>query len=412
MSNMFTFSATEVGYNHVKVDKVCEDASGYYDDDKMHICVVADGHGSDNYPRTDRGSDFAVKSTIDCVRSFVETAEVNQVLSDEEHGFPVMLQLAKSILKDWHERVNADYSSDPFKEEELVNVSEKYRKRYMSENEEERTVEKAYGCTLIVYVVTAKYSFGMQVGDGKCVVVDKKGDFSEPIPWDDNCQLNVTTSICDADSIDEFRFYITDSVPTAVFCGSDGIDDSYTSDEEVYALYRSILKIFIEHGIDVGKSEIKEYLPVLTKKGSGDDVSISLFLDLERAESLLPRINMKAEEFDLRNKLKENERERVRIEEQLKALQKRIDTFDLEHDFTQEESRDINEANQLLEEKTNLEIEKDNLEKKIENLQAQELSPELSEDSMSNEINDNTCTEEDMTEQKEQDDAPLVQEEA
>ena len=412
MSNMFTFSATEVGYNHVKVDKVCEDASGYYDDDKMHICVVADGHGSDNYPRTDRGSEFAVNSTIDCVRSFVETADVNEVLSDEEHGFPVMLQLAKSILKDWHERVNADYCSDPFKEEELVNVSEKYRKRYMSENEEERTVDKAYGCTLIVYVVTPKYSFGMQVGDGKCVVVDRKGDFIEPIPWDDNCQLNVTTSICDADSIDEFRFYITDSIPTAVFCGSDGIDDSYTSDEEVYALYRSILKIFIEHGTDVGKSEIKEYLPVLTKKGSGDDVSISMFLDLDRAESLLPRINMRAEEFDLKNKLKENERERVRIEEQLKALQKRIDTFDLEHDFTQEESRDINEANQLLEEKTNLEIEKDNLEKKIEDLKAQELSSELSEDSLPKEIDDTTCCEESITEQKEQNDAPLVQEEA
>ena len=52
---IFSFSATETGYNHIKAEpsKVCEDASGFYDDDQMHICVVADGHGSDNYPRTD-----------------------------------------------------------------------------------------------------------------------------------------------------------------------------------------------------------------------------------------------------------------------------------------------------------------------------------------------------------------------
>ena len=46
--NIFAFSATETGYNHIRINKVCEDASDFYDDEKMHICVVADGHGSDN----------------------------------------------------------------------------------------------------------------------------------------------------------------------------------------------------------------------------------------------------------------------------------------------------------------------------------------------------------------------------
>lgn len=62
--DIFAFSATEVGYNHTKIGKVCEDASDFYDDDDMHICVVADGHGSDNYPRTDRGSEMAVNSAM------------------------------------------------------------------------------------------------------------------------------------------------------------------------------------------------------------------------------------------------------------------------------------------------------------------------------------------------------------
>ena len=37
-------------------------------------------------------------------------------------------------------------------------------------------------------------------------------------------------------------------------------DDSYAASEELYALYRSIIKIFIENGYEAGKKEIIEYL--------------------------------------------------------------------------------------------------------------------------------------------------------
>ncbi|MCF0134162.1 MAG: protein phosphatase 2C domain-containing protein, partial [Blautia sp.] len=293
-NNIFSFSATETGYNHIKVEpsKACEDASGFYDDDQMHICVVADGHGSDNYPRTDRGSQFAVDAAIEQIKAFVgkiydpdsediETSKkesnelIDKLLHTKINETHLLQYLSRNILMKWREFVEKDVKENPFQESEMTNVSEKYRKRYMPEDISERRAEKAYGCTLIAYVVTEKFSFGMQIGDGKCVVIDKNGSISEPIPWDENCQMNVTTSICDSDAADEFRFFVTEEKPAAVFCGSDGIDDSYANVEEMYALYRSVLKIFVEHGIDVGKSEIQEYLPVLTKRGSGDDVSIA-----------------------------------------------------------------------------------------------------------------------------------------
>ena len=84
-----------------------------------------------------------------------------------------------------------------------------------------------------------------------------------------------------------------------------GIDDSYTNEEELHALYRSILKIFIEHGNEVGKKEIEEYLPTLTKKGSGDDVSIALIFDEYRVRELLDIFNIQAELFDLNVSLNE-----------------------------------------------------------------------------------------------------------
>lgn len=294
-NSIIAFSATETGYNHIKNSKVCEDASDFYEDEQMHICVVADGHGSDNYPRTDRGAEFAVSAAIRCIIDFVENADPDQVLDDENQDFSLLMQLAKAILNEWYKEVETDYRKHPIVEEELYNVSDKYKKRYLSEKVEERHPEKAYGCTLIAYTVTQKYAFGLQIGDGKCVVIDRYGIFTEPIPWDENCQLNVTTSICDAEAIEEFRFCVSSQIPTAVFCGSDGIDDSYANSEELYALYRSILKIYVEHGIEVGQKEIKEYLPVLTKKGSGDDVSIGVIIDMEHALEIAPLMEVQAQ---------------------------------------------------------------------------------------------------------------------
>lgn len=343
---LFSFAATETGYNHIKAkpSKVCEDASGFYDDDQMHICVVSDGHGSDNYPRTDRGSQFAVEAAIEQIKVFVEEiynpdpenpeeskSESDELIEkllhakiNENH---LLHYLSRNILLKWREYVEKDVEENPFQELEMLHVSEKYKKRYMSENRSERRTEKAYGCTLIAYVITDRFSFGMQIGDGKCVVIDQNGSVSEPIPWDDNCQFNVTTSICDSDASDEFRFFVTEEAPAVVFCGSDGIDDSYPNIEDMYALYRSILTIFVEHGVSVGKSEIKEYLPVLTKRGSGDDVSIALIMDLQRVTELMPVLTAQTELYNSENQLKEKQHLSLVNEEKEKALTTKLATF-------------------------------------------------------------------------------------
>ena len=369
IKNFFAFSATDVGYNHIKAGKVCEDSSSFYDDDVMHLCVIADGHGSDNYPRTDRGSMMAVDAAIKCTVDFVKSANVGDVLSDEKHGFPMLLQLSKSILMDWHESVEKDYLADPFTEDELKNVSAKYRIRYLSENDKNRTVEKAYGCTLILFVVTAGYSFGLQIGDGKCVVVNKDGNFSEPIPWDENCQLNVTTSICDNDAISEFRFFVMEETPAAVFCGSDGIDDSYANSEELYALYRSILKIFIDYGDDVGKKEIKEFLPILSKKGSGDDVSIGLVIDSETVRQLSKKFEIQAELFNYGEKLKEKKRQLNSNLDKENSLSTRIKKWlDSDKGSNDNYEEDIQKINELRESRKSIDEDIEEIEKNIQKL--------------------------------------------
>ena len=270
MNTMYDFAFSEQGYNHIKSDKVCQDSSGHYSDDSMAVVVVADGHGSDNYPRTDRGSSFAVEATITAIREFVKTVEESAIdISEDSNSY--LEQLAKNILANWYAAVDADLEKYPFSEEELSNVSDKYKARYLSGER----LEKAYGTTLIAACQTKDFWFGLQIGDGKCVCIAQDGSMSEPIPWDEDCQANVTTSICDSEAIEEFRYCFLQECPIATFMGTDGIDDSYASSEEMYVLYRSILAIFSEHGHETGEAEIREFLPGLSRKGSGDDVSIA-----------------------------------------------------------------------------------------------------------------------------------------
>ena len=251
MKEKYSFAYSAQGYNHIKASKICQDASGFYCDDDIAIAVVADGHGGDNYPRTDRGSQFAVEAALSAVREFAGTVLFNRVNlldnADEHIG-----QLAKNILARWYDAVEDDLAVDPLVEDELAKVSDRYRKKYLSG----QRCEKAYGTTLIAVCDMGECWIGLQIGDGKCVCIMPDGTVEEPIPWDDDCQSNVTTSICDSEAIDEFRYCLRREKPVASFIGTDGIDDSYASAEELHGLYRGILSIFAEHGREIGEEEI------------------------------------------------------------------------------------------------------------------------------------------------------------
>lgn len=290
MNTMYDFAFSEQGYNHIKDNKVCQDSSGHYSDEMMSIVVVADGHGSDNYPRTDRGSSFAVESSINAIKEFVTTIHESGIdISQSPETY--LEQIAKNILSKWHCEVEADLDKYPFTDEELSKVSEKYKKRYLEGNKN----EKAYGTTLIAICQTSDLWFGLQIGDGKCVCISKDGTMFEPIPWDDDCQANITTSICDSDAIEEFRYCVKEECPIATLIGTDGIDDSYASDEELYVLYRSILTIFAEHGREIGEKEVSDFLPGLSKSGSGDDVSIAGIVSSNLSKSFIDVLKAQSE---------------------------------------------------------------------------------------------------------------------
>ena len=150
--------------------------------------------------------------------------------------------------------------------------------------------------------------FGIHIGDGKCVELLENGTLCEPIPWDEACEQNITTSICDSDAIEEFRYVIQKDFPAALFIGSDGIDDSYSSEMELHELYRNIFIVFADHGAEVGSNEVRDYLPKITRQGSGDDVSIAGIIRTDISKDSVARIRLCGEEIRLKAQLDKAER--------------------------------------------------------------------------------------------------------
>jgi len=313
MQGYRSFAVSVQGGSHIKSGTVCQDASGFYDDDGVSIAVVADGHGDSNCFRSDRGATYAINCAIKGIQQFVKEHEAlfKQGLlkkpdppSHRELEKFIREKLIRQTVASWNMLVMTDCQKNPFTEQELENVSEKYRKRY----EEDENINKAYGTSLIAAAVTQWYWFAFHIGDGRFSVLYKDSEGDQPVPWDPKCYLNVTTSICDDDILDRgeegVRAYLSlhadKEPPAAFFLCSDGIDDNYPVDEKenaahLYRLYREIAVTFAEEGYDstFGKDgisgQLKDLATGFATKGKGDDTSLAGILNTEELIKAAPQ---------------------------------------------------------------------------------------------------------------------------
>ena len=270
------FGMTVIGASHIKSGTVCQDCSQSCEKTECRLVVVCDGHGGADYFRSDRGSKLAAASFMDCMENPDLIAALSAAAAEKQRQSR-MEQLIKSIIARWNSLVEQDMRQHPFDEDELSGVSEKARRRY----EAGERLQAAYGTTLIGAVLAENFWLGLQIGDGKCVAVSETGEFTQPIPWDEECFLNVTTSLCDENAAKEFRFCFSRTLPAAVFIGSDGIDDCFAGDERLYDFYRVTLKSFAQTDEETAVAQLKEYLPTLSEKGSGDDMSVGILVNTD-----------------------------------------------------------------------------------------------------------------------------------
>jgi serine/threonine protein phosphatase PrpC len=295
-----SFAVTVTGGSHIKQGKGCEDSSFKRDGSGVSIAVVADGHGDANCFRSAKGSQLAAACAAKGIHDFVEFHESKsspglfgkKAVPAQEYFDKALHDLVKHIIALWQVKVEEDYTAFPFTAEELEKADDKHRKRFEADK---GNGSKAYGTTLIAAAITPRCWFGLHIGDGRLTALYPDGTYDQPVPWDEKCYLNVTTSLCDDDSLEQarcyFSFHKVKAPPVAVFLCSDGVDDNYPVDENekhLFKLYRTIALTFSEDGFDSTYKQLIDLATSFATKGKGDDTSIAGFIDMKTLKHAVP----------------------------------------------------------------------------------------------------------------------------
>lgn len=309
-SKLYTFHQTAIGHLHVMRGIPCEDHSLSYSDDegRYHIAVVADGHGSSECFRSNIGSKMACERAMALLKVFADS--VTDPQTDQDSFFEELLgdtrsrqttvhRLTDAIIAGWHDAICAYHEEHPVSEAELDVLTEKYgpdKTQAITEH-----VEHIYGTTLMAAVAFAQCVLLIHQGDGRIDVFYEDGTVDQPVPWDERCQENMTTSMCDADVTTSIRHTILDfseKKVIACFLGSDGVEDAYRDSAEdlggshglmagVHTFYKYLACQCVGAEREAFEQMLEGFLPefsangLFSRSGSGDDVSVAGILDLE-----------------------------------------------------------------------------------------------------------------------------------
>lgn len=240
------------GASHLDAGKLCQDASLSMKFRDMEIIAVSDGHGGKKYTNSDKGAKYAVCTVCNALIHVAFSREFNHM------NTAMRSHLAKYIVANWNEGVAKDIA--------------------ISGRDDS---PESYGATLIAYLQTDKFWMALQIGDGRCVMLSKKGKWQQPVPWDDRCFLNETTSLCDDNAALEFRFASGDinNLPKAVFLCSDGLDGTFGDGKFLYNFYNHILESLKSDGEEAVSTKMEEALSHYSGVGSKDDISLAMIVN-------------------------------------------------------------------------------------------------------------------------------------
>ena len=341
MQPYIEINAHHIGKSHIQNNLSCEDYSAHYSDEKLSVIVISDGHGDKNCFRSAKGAKFACEIAINACRQF---ESITDHIDDIAHcDFESLVTSMESDIADnWKDKVLSDAQDHPFSDEELSLASEQAQGIYRSGQK----LEKAYGCTLIFAMSTRVFWLAIQIGDGKCVAAYPDGVFMEPIPPDENCLGNRSTSLCNSNAKESFRHYYSNIKPVAAFVSSDGVEESFDQ-AGLYNCFYSLAYWLKEEGYDATIFKLEDLLPKISEGGSGDDVSVAIMTSSETAlskprqtlDQIYEKVNACADVLeqtetrlsDENDRLSEKEKELAEIEKEISELRAKLAEKEKKH---------------------------------------------------------------------------------
>lgn len=299
------FHHSVMGTSHRRKGIPCQDASGSLDAGRMKIATVADGHGDPTCLRSDAGSAIAVETALKCLKEFGEYYPNLESVEAEGRcccDHPECLrQLTDAIVSQWSVEVRQHLEKHPLTEEEYAGAGP-FEARYR----QGEYVERIYGSTLVAALEAEDYLLLLQQGDGRCDLLREDGTMDQPIPEDERCYGNVTTSMSDDLAAKEIRSVIVplnESAPVACLLSTDGVDNGFYEEEEILHFYLKTGTRLLDSSEEDFSAVLEPILNEVSFHGNGDDVSLAGWLDPVRfgeAEQVFREVIQKNQRDDVR----------------------------------------------------------------------------------------------------------------
>lgn len=247
------------GASHEEAGECCQDSSRILISGTPAVAAVSDGHGSEKHFRSAAGSEMATRIAI---RSICDFSERNGSLDRLFETDPdnTARRIAAHMICGWNSEIAAHLSLFPLTARENA-ICEKYGGI---------PTESMYGATLIAAAITENGCFGLQIGDGSfCALAG--GEMLSPMPVDASLVGTLTTSLCDNDAIDSFRYFYRNGKVSGIMLSSDGLINSFLREEDFLNFGRRVIGAVASDT----SSFLGEHLKKRSHLGSRDDISVA-----------------------------------------------------------------------------------------------------------------------------------------
>ena len=273
-------SASIPGAIHVRGGASNQDALSWWSAEgerPLAVLCVADGHGGNEYTRSDIGARRAVEQAqMLLVREVLPRILDGSALMDLarfKRHFDLDQQLPKELVKRWLASIDEHAKDNPLPEN-------------TTSAQPDVPVERRYGATILAALLTPKLHLYIQLGDGDILTVSEEGEVTRPpFPVDSQLIANHTTSLCSKNAWRFVRIHfqqIDKSPPVLVLLATDGYANSFADNVAFEHVAKDIYSTIKQDGPAAVASQLPGWLAETSEAGSGDDISVIIATDVSR----------------------------------------------------------------------------------------------------------------------------------
>ncbi len=266
------------GSDHADKQALCEDYSAFRKDEHFSAIAVSTGGNESQYFRSYLGARFAVEAALDSLTAFASSVSKEMLFADKRTQERLLRQLEGSIVVNWNEKVNRHLENYPFQKEELDSVeSDKHRDAYQKGIQ----LELAYRANVTAVIATDDYCLVIRDGNGECVLVEKDGKPADPLPV---TRREDSYTLCRPNAAREFSHTCSDTVPASIFLVTEGVRRCFARQEDYHAYIQELTQMLLKNPGDA-KEYLKVDLPLLSRKGSHDDMCVAAIWSSDKLEN-------------------------------------------------------------------------------------------------------------------------------